>query len=80
MAVIETRTTHTVKISWKHRAVFDKRDLVNRINGTMPDGAIITGLTVSDTPTVERDTTTPTLVRTLAITYVTDSRDLYRRP
>lgn len=80
MRQLETQTTHTVKISWKHRAVFDKRDLVNRINATVPDSAIITGLTVSDTTTAEPGTTTPALMRTLAITYVTDSRDLYRRP
>lgn len=79
MMKLETQTTHTVKISWNHRAVFDKRDLVNRINGVVPDSAIITGLTVSDTPTAEPGTTTPALVRTLAITYVTDPRDLRRR-
>ncbi len=79
MGHLETQVTHTVKIAWKYRDVFDKRDLVNRLNATVPDSAIITGLTVSDTTEAELGTTTPALVRTLAITYVADHRDLRRR-
>lgn len=78
MGQLETQVTHTVKIAWKHRAVFDKREFVSRLNATIPDSAIITGLTLSDTTTTEPGTTTPALMRTLAITYVADSRELRR--
>lgn len=79
MGQLETQVAHTVKITWKHRAVFDKREFVSRLNATVPDSAIITGLTVSDTTETESGATTPALVRTLAITYVADHRDLRRR-
>lgn len=78
MGQLETRVTHTVKIAWKYRDVFDKREFVSRLNATVPDSAIITGLTISDTPTVERGTTNQVVMRILAITYVADSRELAR--
>lgn len=78
MGQLETQTTHTVKLAWKYRAVFDKREFVSRLNAVVPDSAIITGISISDAPMVERGTTNQVVMRSLAITYVADSRELPR--
>lgn len=78
MEQLETQTTHTVKFAWKYRAMFDKREFVGRLNATVPDSAIITGISISDAPMVERGTMNQVVMRTLAITYVADSRELHR--
>lgn len=78
MGQLETQTTHTVKLAWKYRAVFDKREFVSRLNAVVPDSAIITGISISDAPMAERGTTNQVVMRSLAITYVADSRELPR--
>lgn len=71
MMKLETQTIHTVKISWKYRAVFDKRDLVNRINGTVPDSAMIIDLAIDDATRTEPDTGSEVVMRTFKLTFAT---------
>lgn len=80
MGKLETQTTHTVKLYWNQRTPLEKGDLIRGLTDTLPNGALITELAVADTTKEEPDYTTPPVIRTLTITYMTNpALDRYRR-
>ncbi len=70
MGQLETQTTHTVKLAWARTEPLEKSDLIRGLNDTLPDGAIITGLSVSDTPVEEPREIAQAEKRSLTITYI----------
>nr|DAV36447.1 MAG TPA: hypothetical protein [Caudoviricetes sp.] len=79
MGNIYAKTTHTVTISWDQSDPLKKGDLIRALSDTLPDSAVITGLSVADIPVEEPREIAQAAKRTLTITYVTDTRDLVRR-
>jgi hypothetical protein len=80
MGNLQAKTTHTVKLSWDQNDPIEKGDLIRGLSDTLPNGAIITGLTVADIPMEEPHEIAHAAKQALTITYVTDSRNLLRRP
>jgi hypothetical protein len=80
MGNLHAKTTHTVTLSWDQSDPLEKGDLIRGLSDTLPDGAVITGLSVADIPVEEPREIAQAAKRTVTITYVTDSRALLRRP
>lgn len=70
MGTIKAHTTHTVKLSWDSNGPLDKKELLRGLNDTLPDGAIITELTVGDLPDPQPEIAGPKAMQTLTITYL----------
>lgn len=70
MGQLETQTTHTVKLAWARTEPLEKSDLIRGLNDTLPDGAIITGLSVADIPVEEPREISQVEKRSLTITYI----------
>ncbi len=70
MGQLETQTTHTVKLAWARTEPLEKSNLIRGLNDTLPDGAIITGLSVSDIPIEEPHEIAQAAKRALTITYI----------
>lgn len=70
MMKLETQITHTAKLAWDYHDRLDKRELINGLTNTLPNGAQITGLSIADVPQVLPGTTNQVVRRTLTITYV----------
>lgn len=70
MGKLEARTTHTVTLSWDSDDPLGKEQLIRGLNDTLPDSAIITGLSVSDIPMEEPHEITQVAKRALTITYI----------
>lgn len=81
MGKIEAQTAHTVKLTWGRKELLEKSDLIRGLSDTLPDGALITGLSVADIPVEEPHEITQVAKRVLAITYVDNPAFArYRRP
>lgn len=65
MAKIETRTTHTVKLTWKYSEAPDKEDLIYMLKKAIPDCARIANFSAAVEP--DKDLVP---MQTLTITYV----------
>lgn len=78
MGNLHAKTTHTVKLTWDQSDPLEKGDLIRGLSDVLPEGAKIVDLSVTDTAKEGPDCTTPTVKRTLTITYVTDMRDRSR--
>ena len=70
MGQLETQTTHTVKLAWARTEPLEKSHLIRGLNDTLPDGAIITGLSVADIPMEEPHEIAQAAKRSLTITYI----------
>lgn len=70
MGQIETHTTHTAKLAWPRTEPLEKSDLIRGLNDTLPDSAIITGLSVADIPVEEPREISQVEKRSLTITYI----------
>lgn len=79
MGNLQAKTTHTVTLSWDQSDPLKKGDLIRGLSDTLPDGAIITGISVADIPMEEPHEIAQAAKQALTITYVTDTRDLVRR-
>lgn len=66
MTTIETRTTHTVKLSWRCNKLISKGELLVGLRDALPDGVEIAHLAIEDVADIERGGG----MRTLTITYV----------
>lgn len=81
MGRIEAQTIHTVKLSWPLAEPLEKSVLIRWLSDTLPDGALVTGLSVADIPVEEPHEITQVAKRALTITYVdTPVLARYRRP
>ena len=81
MGKIEARTTHTVKLTWTRAELLEKSDLIRGLSDALPDGALVTGLSVADIPVEEPREITQVAKRVLTITYVDNPAFArYRRP
>ena len=70
MGQLETQTTHTVKLAWPRTEPLEKSVFIRGLNDTIPDSAIITGLSVADIPVEEPREITQAEKRSLTITYI----------
>ena len=80
MGKLKAHTTHTVELSWALDDPLEKSELIRGLSDVLPEGAVITELTVGDCPIPQPEIAGPKVTRTLTITYVTDPRNLVRRP
>lgn len=81
MGQLEAHTTHTVKLSWDPGDPLDKSVLIRGLSDTLPDGALVIGLSVADISLEDPHEITQVAKRTLTITYCDDPiRTHYRRP
>lgn len=70
MTVIETRTTHTATLEWPYAEPLSKRELIHKLQSTIPEGADIVGMSVADVPRNKPGREFPKVMRALTITYV----------
>jgi hypothetical protein len=67
MTEIETQTTHTVKIAWKHGELISKSELISELSNALPDRAEIMRLAVTNEASAELRAVR---AQTLTITYM----------
>lgn len=80
MGRLEAKTTHIVKLSWPREEPLEKSILIRGLSDTLPDGAVITGLSVADIPMEEPHEIAQAAKQTLTITYVENTTlTRYRR-
>lgn len=70
MGKFEAHVTHTVKLSWDSDDLLEKEELIRGLSDVLPDGAVITELTVGDCPIPQPEIAGPKAMRTLTITYL----------
>lgn len=80
MGNLQAKTTHTVTLSWNQRTPLGKGSLIRGLSDTLPNDALITELAVADIQKEDPDYTTPPVMRTLEITYLSNPMfDRHRR-
>ena len=70
MGNLHAKTTHTVKLTWDQSDPLEKGDLIRGLSDTLPNGAVITGLSVSDIPMEEPREINQAAKWALTITYI----------